>query len=314
MKIVRKYGLLLVIAIVFLILLPACSEKNILGEEMVKLIAISTGEMSTSTSQVNRQEDSTKNDVVRISAIGIVNADELIKGFTPFMNYLNQKTGKKFEFVYCENYDKVIEGFEKDTIDFASLGPVTYVTMRDQKKMAVEPLVRPLESGKDSYTSIVFVKKDSPIQSMSELRGKKMAFGDRLSTAANLFPRYIIYNSGAAEDTWAGSQQLGSQDNIFKGVLSGDFDAGASKSTVYKKNNTDGKFRQIGESDKISTFAYTARSDMDPQLKEAIKQALLELKDPEILTKIEKPFTGFIEAKDEDYNSVRDVLKLVSID
>ena len=312
MKNVVRLCMLVVILVAFLVTLSACGKKNILGEEMVDPIASS--DVKTSTGEGNIQESTVKSDVIRISAIGIVNADELIKGFTPFMNYLSQKTGKKFEFVYCENYDKVIEGFEKGAIDFASLGPLTYVTMKDQKKMAVEPLVRPLENGKDSYTSIVFVKKDSPIQSMSQLKGKKMAFGDRLSTAANLFPRYIIYKSGATEDTWAGSQQLGSQDNIFQGVLSGDFDAGASKSTVYKKNNTDDKFKQIGESDKIATFAYTVRSDMDPQLKDSIKKALLELKDPDIITKIEKPFTGFKEARDEDYNSVRDVLKVVSID
>ena len=312
MKNVVRFYILSVILIAFLVTFPACSKKNSLGEQMVEPTA--TLDVQTRPSEGEDQESTIKSDVVRISAIGIVNANELIKGFTPFMNYLGKKTGKKFEFVYCENYDKVIEEFEKGNIDFASLGPLTYVTMKDQKKMNVEPLVRPLENGKDSYTSIVFVKKDSPIQSMSQLTGKKMAFGDRLSTAANLFPRYIIYKSGATEDTWGGSQQLGSQDNIFDGVLCGDFDAGASKSTVYKKNNTDDKFRQIGESDKIATFAYTVRSDMDPQLKESIKQALLELKDPEILTKIEKPFTGFTEAKDEDYNSVRDVLKVVSVD
>ena len=312
MKNVVKLCIVSVILISFLVTLSACGKKNILGEKMVELKAASN--LQTSTTDGNGQKNTTKSDVVKISAIGIVNADELIKGFTPFMDYLSQKTGKKFEFVYCENYDKVIDEFKKGNIDFASLGPVTYVTMKDQKKMNIEPLVRPLESGGDSYTSIVFVKKDSPIQSMSQLVGKKIAFGDRLSTAANLFPRHIIYKSGALESTWAGSQQLGSQDNIFKGVMSGDFDAGASKSTVYKKNNTEEKFRQIGESDKIATFAYTVRSDMDPKLKESIKKALLELKDPDILTKIEKPFTGFIEAKDEDYNSVRDVLKEVHID
>ena len=309
MRTIGKIILLSVIAVTFLVSLTACGNKNAVSEELT-----STSDAPTNTSQENTQTSTSKNDVIRFSAIGLVNADELIKGFTPFMDYLSTKTGKKFEFVYCDNYDKVIEGFENETIDFASLGPLTYVVMKDDRKLPVEPLVRPLESGKDGYTSIIFVKKDSPIKSISELRGKRLAFGDKKSTAANLYPRYTIYKAGATEDTWAGSQQLGSQDNIFQGVLSGDFDVGASKSTVFAKNNVDGKFKKIGESDKIPTFAYTIRSDMDKSIKQSIKQALLELKDPEILTKIEKQFTGFIDAKDEEYNSVRNVLKSVPID
>jgi len=312
MKNIRKSILLSVIAIVLVFSLSACSERNILGEEMVELVAVPANE--TNLNQNSNEQSNKTNNVIRFSAIGIVNADELIKGFTPFMNYLSQKTGKKVEFVYCENYDKVIEGFINNEIDFASLGPVTYVSAVDHYNVKLDPLVRPLENGLDGYTSIVFVKKGSSLNSLSELRGRKMAFGDKKSTAANLYPRYIIYKAGATEDTWAGSQQLGSQDNIFKGVLSGDFDAGASKSTVFKKNNKDAKFKEIGESGKIPTFPYAVKADMTPELKQTIKQALLELKDPEILTKIEKPFTGFIEAKDEEYNSVRDVLKSVPID
>ena len=72
------------------------------------------------------------------------------------------------------------------------------------------------------------------------------------------------------------------------------------------------KVKVIAESEPFPQYPWTMRSDSDPQLKQKIKSAFMEINDPAIL----KPFKaeGFGAVTDKDYDVVRNLGSLLKLD
>ncbi len=269
---------------------------------------------SESTEENSSETESTpatkSEDTIKISAIGLEDPAKMIENFKPLCDYLTSKIGKKVEFIPAATYEKAVEGLKDGTVDMAHLGPVTYVQAHDG--FGAEALVKALEKGKTEYSSVIFTKKDSPITSVEQLKGKKVAFGDKDSMSSNCGPKYFMYNKGIKESDLAEAKNHTSQNDVIFAVLNGDFDAGTIKDGVFDKNK-DKDIKEIGRQEHIPTFAMTARTGLDAKVKDDLKKALLELKDTEILKAVDKNYSGFTEVSDEDYAWVRDAMNKLGI-
>ncbi len=95
---------------------------------------------------------------------------------------------------------------------------------------------------------------------------------------------------------------------VFKAVETGVYDAGALKQSTFNKLNKDGQLRIIHSFDNI-TKPWIARNGLEPKVFDAIKESLLNLKDPAVLKEL-KEATGFLPATDEDYKFVREGMQL----
>ena len=72
------------------------------------------------------------------------------------------------------------------------------------------------------------------------------------------------------------------------------------------------KVKVIATSMPFPQYPWTMRSDLNPQLKQKIRTAFLEINDPAVL----KPFKaeGFGAVTDKDYNVVRNLGSLLKLD
>lgn len=298
-KAVKFLSLILILSLAVFVF-AACGAKT--TEE-------SSTEPETTGQSEDRQETKAE-ETIKISAIGLQDPATMVKEFTPFCEYLSKEIGKKVEFVPSANYEKVVEGLRDGTIDMAHLGPVTYVQAHDG--FGAESLVKGIEKGQTEYSSIIFVREDSPIKSVKELKGKKVAFGDKDSMSSNCGPKYFMYNNGIKESDLSEAKNFTSQDEVVSQVLSKNFDVGTIKDSIFEKNKDKG-LREIGRQDKIPTFPMTVRSGLDSKIKEDLKNAMLKLTDTQILQGVDKKYTGFTEVKDEDYAWVRDAMQKLGI-
>jgi phosphonate transport system substrate-binding protein len=84
------------------------------------------------------------------------------------------------------------------------------------------------------------------------------------------------------------------------------------ESLIERKVIDSSKVKVIAESKEYPEYPWTMRSDLAPTLKEKIRAAFFELKDKEVL----KPFKadGFGVAKDKDYDTIRNLAKILNID
>jgi len=117
------------------------------------------------------------------------------------------------------------------------------------------------QDGGKRFEGYIVVRRDSPIRTLADLKGKSFAFGDRNSTIGRFLSQELLQEAGVLERDFApdGIQYLGRHDIVFRAVEIGDFDAGALKSSTFDKMNKRGQLRilavQLG-SDQIGDLRF----------------------------------------------------------
>lgn len=231
---------------------------------------------------------------------------EMIRRLTPLTKYLSNKTGLTVDFRASPNLNTAVEDLGSNITQIAYLTPAAYLEARE--KYAAIPLVNPLNKGKSTFTLMIAVQKDSPIKTMSDLRGKKFAFGDK---KAKLQPA-VVETAGIKLEEFASYDYLNHYDNIAKAVLNGDFDAGILKDTVAEKFAAQG-LRVIHTSPPLPSYVFAVNKNLPPKTIAMLQKAMLALKnDTEenkaILTALEQGYDGFEVAQDKDFDGIRKLL------
>src|SRR4029434_8245339 len=90
-----------------------------------------------------------------------------------FGRVLSKLTGIPVRVTVASDYAAVIEALRNRTADLAFVHPGGYVLASREAKATI--VVRNLWHGKSSFTSRIFVRKDSGLKTLEDLRGKTMA-------------------------------------------------------------------------------------------------------------------------------------------
>lgn len=236
----------------------------------------------------------------------IEDALSMNRSFGPLTEYLCGALNTRLFIRLGENYGQTVEELARGRSLIAYLTPSTYIEAHE--KYGVVALAVPLAKGEPYYQSAIVVRADSGISSVAELRGKRFAFGDAKSTGSKAMPESMLKEAGIGLRDLASHGFVGSHDNVAKNVLSNDFDGGGLMLASAEKYTSQG-LKILATSARIPQFPICASPKLTEAQRETITTALLELKDPPILHAIGPQVTGFARIKDEDYNSVRDMLK-----
>lgn len=121
-------------------------------------------------------------------------------GFAPFATFLGQQAGRPGGVVFVTPvYSGVLQALQSDQIDVAYLNPLSYVLAVQQFRNTPEHLV-PLGMfyfhKSLTYKGVIFVRADSGITSIKDLKGKSFAFADRTSTSGYLYPAGLMKEAG----------------------------------------------------------------------------------------------------------------------
>jgi phosphonate transport system substrate-binding protein len=242
--------------------------------------------------------------------------------FRLLADYLTRKVGVPVEFTILSRYGNIIESFQTERMDGAFFGSFTGALAIE--KLGVVPLARPVNlDGSSTYHGHLFVRTDSPIRTVKQLRGKRMAFVDRATTAGYVFPLALLRKSGIpSPDGFFGEYYFtGSHDAAVAAVLEGKADVGAAKHSVYdrvRKENpaVDKELVIIAESPSVPSNGLCVRKGLDPRVEASLKQALLELeKDPDGAAVLAQfGALRFIETTAEDYRPVSELAREAGID
>jgi phosphonate transport system substrate-binding protein len=128
--------------------------------------------------------------------LGIVDESpsKSIQRFGPLMDYLRTKGMETGRVVVTRNLEEMVEKFSSGKVDFIFESAYAALTLKE-KTGAVPILIRE-KGGVKEYNSVVFVRNDSPIQSLTELAGKVIAFEDPGSTSSFMLPRTLLVQAG----------------------------------------------------------------------------------------------------------------------
>lgn len=242
--------------------------------------------------------------------------------FQPLADYLSNKLGISVELTMLSRYGNIVERLRTEQIDAAFLGSFTGALSITQ--LGVEPIARPINlDGTSSYHGHIFVRKDSNIKSVADMKDKVMAFVEQATTAGYVFPLAYLNRKGVNDHRQFFKEFYftGSHDSAIEAVFNGEADIGAAKNTIfdlYMENNPKAKDEIIvlENSPDVPSNGLCVIPTIDKELKVKIKTLLLKLdKDPVgegILNKLRA--IRFVDTKKEDYQPVMDLALEAGID
>jgi phosphonate transport system substrate-binding protein len=154
--------------------------------------------------------------------------------YRPVFDAVARSTGLRFDLKVAQSYGGVVEAMCNNAADIAFVGSVTY--LQAQKRGCAELLAVAVKGGRSVYYSGLFVRADSPIRSIGDLRGQRVAFGDVQSTSAFAFPVAMFLDAGIdpARDL-AAVRMTGTHANSLAALINGEVDAAALSFDSYDK-------------------------------------------------------------------------------
>ena len=205
-------------------------------------------------------------------------------------------------------------------LDLAFVHPGGYVLAHREAKATI--VARNLWHGKSSFTSRIFVRKESNIRSVEELRGKTIAFVDPASSSGYIYPMVLLVQRGLVKnrDPRTFFKEVvfsGAHDASMRALLNGHVDAIASFDLAREQYLKDPAERErivvVAETPEIPEAGIAARDGLDPALFARVRAALLQIKAPAHASLLERLYEidGFAPAEDRDYDPVRAAIELL---
>lgn len=156
------------------------------------------------------------------------------KDFQPIFSALEQATGLKFDIKVGQSYGAVVEAQCNGAADIAFYGPVSYLQARNRG--CAELLALAVRGGDSVYYSGIFARTDSGINSLADLKGKRMALGDVNSTSSFNVPVAMLMQAGVQPSRDLGAINMaGSHANVIKALAEGLVDAGGASFDSFEK-------------------------------------------------------------------------------
>lgn len=253
---------------------------------------------------------------LRVALLPDENALTLIQNAQPLKAYLETTLGKNIELIVTTDYSSMIEAMRFGRIEIAYFGPLSYVLAKS-KAPRIEPFAVGIEKGSPTYHSIIIARVGGPVSSIADIKGKAFGFGDQASTSSHLIPRAYLLKNGldAAKDYQP--VYLGAHDAVARAVQSGQVPAGGLSKAIYEtlvqsKIVDPDKIKVLAVSDPIPNYPMVFQGGLAPALKEKIRKAFLEMKDPAVLKSFR--VEGFASTSDDAYDVLRDTAKILDLD
>jgi len=236
--------------------------------------------------------------------------------------YLSRRVGAQVRFTVLSRYGNVIDNFRAEGMDGAFFGSFTGALAIE--RLGVVPLARPVNlDGSSTYHGQIFVRRSGGIRGVEQLRGKRMAFVDRATTAGYVFPLAWLRERGIHRIVgfFAEYYFTGSHDAAINAVLNGEADVGAAKHSVYDRVRAgyprlDEELLVLADSPPVPSNGLCVRRDLDPALQRRLRQALLGLHEDPLGAAVLRQIGAlrYIETSAEDYRPVLEMARKAGID
>ncbi|MEK5166451.1 phosphate/phosphite/phosphonate ABC transporter substrate-binding protein [Paenibacillus sp. FSL R5-0527] len=259
--------------------------------------------------------------VLRVGSLPMEDG-ELSRTSDQFAKDLGEYLGIKVETFQGEDYNMMIEAMRSKKIDLTTYGPFGYIIAAERSGAK---LLASMGNGPGSEgTSVIIVPKDSPVQTVQDLKGKDFLFADPASTTGHLYPRATLMKllglkNDEIPEFFGNVSFSGGHDKSLLAIANGDADAAATCSQCIEMFAGSGLFnpediRVIAESDPIKgggALAY--RGDLPRDLVDKMREFALGYGEehPEYFQAMGAK--GFFPAEDSDFDGVREVAEMLEM-
>ena len=270
---------------------------------------------------------------LKIGLAGGENEADRLKNYECWRHYLEEQLDIPVKFYPASDVAGIIHGLLGKTLDYASVGPSAYAAMYIDDPDAVEPIITIKETdGSNGYKSAMYVRKDSNIFSIEDMKGKSVAWSDPNTTSGYLVPSFELHQRGInPSEFFSQTGFAGGHEQAIIAVLNGQYDAGAtwvSGQGNVEEGYTRGVFRNmikkgllnmdelrvIWLSGFIMNGPHVIRKDLPNEFKDELINHNLNLKNIDEQCFKEITFgesQGFIKVNHKDYENIVEIRNFI---
>jgi phosphonate transport system substrate-binding protein len=242
------------------------------------------------------------------------NATETAKLFTPMAVYLSQRLGREVKLVTSKNFDSFWKDVTEQRYDIVHYNQYQYI--RSAKTYKV--IAHTQEFGRDAVTGVLYVRKDSGITEVSQLRGRTVIFGgSKDAMLSYIAPRYLLSQAGLKEADFKTAFAVNSQ-NALVALYHKQADAAGGGDVVLDqpviKDAIDTQeIRVLASSEPLLFLPWALKRSMPAKLAQSIQSVLLDLKNTDTGKQVLKSaiMTSIEKAGDRDYDPHRKMTNAV---
>ncbi|CCO08643.1 phosphate/phosphite/phosphonate ABC transporter substrate-binding protein [Desulforamulus hydrothermalis] len=241
--------------------------------------------------------------------------DTIRELYLPVINALCNNLGYQPRIIIAADYNALADSLHDRIIDVGWFSPLAYVNASAKQKII--PLATPIVNGASSYKGYIVTTKETGITSLAELKGKRIAFVDPKSASGYAYPRLLLRQQGVDPDQQLGECIfLGTHSRVIDAVLSGAVTAGATYTEAIDEAKKRGlpveRMVYLAETPPIPKDCLAVHTSFDKNLLKKVQHILLTLADSSEGQRVllNTSIQGFIKARDEDYNIVREIANI----
>ncbi len=263
----------------------------------------------------------TKDNPIKLFFVPSVDANLIADKAKIVKKYLEEHTPYKYDIRVPSSFVAVVEAFGTNRADVAALNTFGYIMAHD--KYGVQAIITLIRHGQSKYRSQIVARADSKIKKFADLEGKKFAYVDPASTSGYLLPAKMFLDKGIKPSETVFAQK---HDNVITMVYQKQVDAGATfysppsdrgvedarRLVKTQYPNIEKEVVIIELTDEIPNDPIVIRKTLPEEMKKTIQTAFMDFIATEDGKSAFRDLYGadsFITATDEDYDSVRAILK-----
>jgi phosphonate transport system substrate-binding protein len=245
------------------------------------------------------------------------NPDKLLGDIQEITAWLSERIGAPVEGFVTFDHAAAVEALRNGDADISFMGALPFVMA--EAEIGAEPLLSEVYRGAPTYRGRVFVRRDSGIATLADLRDRDIAFADPISESGYLFPldefvqAGLIGDAGEAEAFFGEVYFAGGYQQAMQAMATGLVDAAAASqyADLLLTPAQQSEVVWIAESEPIPSHVVIARPGLDPALKDRFVAAMLALNEPEnraLLAYVYGP-DGYVRADPSAFDGVRAIAR-----
>jgi phosphonate transport system substrate-binding protein len=247
---------------------------------------------------------------------------DLLAAGEEFGQTLGRLAGLPVRVTVASDYAAVIEALRNRTADLAFVHPAGYVLANREAKAMI--VAKNLWHGKTTFTSRFYVRKETGLKRLEDLRGRTIAFIDPASSSGYIYPMVLLIQRGLVQNrdpktffrevVYAGSHDAG-----MRALLNGHVDAVASFDLAREQYVPDPAEREkiawVAETPPIPEAGIAARDGLEAAIVARVRAALLQIRGPAHAALLKRVYDidGFEPADDREYEPVRAAIDLLGL-
>lgn len=235
-------------------------------------------------------------------------ATETTTMYTPLADHLSARLGRKVKVVTSKDFDSFWRGVTEQRYDIVHYNQYHYI----HSAQTYQVVAHAQEFGKDAVAGALFVRKDSGITELSQLRGRTIMFGGgKDAMLSYIAPRFLLMQAGLKEEDFKTEFSVNPPNAILalfhkQADAAGGGDIIIDLPVVKNAINTQ-ELTLLAKTEPLLFLPWAVKRTMPGPLRESIRSILVDLGNSDSGRSALKSAkaTGMGKSDDKDYNPHR---------